>query len=53
MNTQTPNQNARRRTILWSVLPVFVIAYAYLMSIGELSGVVILGANTIYLFLLA
>jgi len=39
MNTQTPNQNARRRTILWSVLPVFVI--------------VILGANTIYLFLLA
>jgi len=39
--------------MLWISLPIFVIANAYLLYLGEFSGVVIRGAYTIYLFLLA
>lgn len=53
MNINSDNQNTNWRTVLWIVLPVFLIANAYLLYAGEFSGVVIRGAYTIYLSLLA
>lgn len=53
MNINSDNRNTNWRTILWIVLPVLVIANVYLVYLSELSGVLLLGANTIYLSLLA
>jgi len=53
MNTYSADQNTKWRKILWFVLSVFIFANVYLLYIGEVSGVLLLGANTIYLSLLA
>lgn len=53
MHINRDDQSTKWRTILWIGLPVFLIANAYLLYLGEIGGVVIRGAYAVYLFLLA
>jgi len=53
MKINSEYQNSGWHTILLISLPVFLITNAYLLYLGEFGGVVIRGAYTIYLSLLA
>ena len=45
-------QKTQWRTILWIALPVYVMANAYLLLLGQFDGVLLLLANAVYLALL-
>lgn len=51
--TAADNSLADRRTILRIAAPLFLIAYAYLLTLGEWQSVALMPANTLFMGLLA